>query len=458
MPAHSSIFSDRSVALPVLTERHMYVLIGALMILTLQFQTLPFNIPIQTLPLTTVIALLALPFVLGKTPKSPLLMVIFLFTGYAFLHSVIAVVIDMYSGYPEVRFIAWVRQFVAFFAGVVTFYVFRVTLTYLSLRQVLKYVILGSLPALFFSMMNVLWGALKIQWLGTIVIAVREFISSAGYTSALRASGFTVEPAHLATIIVVLLVPTILIYIGWKKNLFWILLYLAFTVIVFVWTFSLSGLILMFVLLLAGMVFGPLKKQIMALVFVFFAFAMITLVLFPSNQVFRHARSLAIGQANLSMNDRVYGVIGPFLEATDSWTMVGYGLGGVSSHFDEVVPKKVQSEILSSKWKEYPTISSLFGRVFAEMGAIGLVLFLIIVGFVFWELQKLIKHTQQEEIRLVYTSIRLALIAVFTSLFITIGPYHTPYFWFWIAVVDAQFVLLLQNSSPYQHSEANIIR
>lgn len=435
----------KSFGVPAVSEQSIYVPVGILMIVMLQFQTLPFDIPIQTLPLTTIVALMAFPFLIWKTYKSPLLSAVMLFASFALLHSLIALLIDVMKGYPDTRFIAWVRQCAALLAGVVTFYAFRVTLVHFSLERILRLIVLGSLPALLFSLLTVLSGAFKISWAAKVVIAVREFVSPMGYTSAFRASGFAVEPAALATIIVLLLVPVLLVYLGSQQKFFSTLWLLGLTVIVFVWTFSISGLVLLFILLGAGMAFGPMKKKLIALFVLFFSIAAITLVLFPSNQVFRHARSLAIGQSNLSVNDRLYGVIGPFLGSMETWTMVGYGLGGVSAHFHEVIPSRVQAEILAAKWKEYPTISSLFGRTFAETGAIGLALFLVMFGMTFWELQQLLKHTDDESSRLVYASIRLALIAVFVSLFVSIGPYHTPYFWFWMAVVDAQFILLLKE-------------
>ncbi len=437
--------TTKSLSLPVLSEHTIYVPIAILMIVTLQFQTLPFDIPIQTLPLTTIVALIAFPFLISKTFKSPLLSAVILFATFALVHSLVALLIDLMKDYPDTRFIAWVRQCAALLAGVITFYAFRVTLVHLSLEKILRWIVIGSLPALLFSLLNVLWGAFKIPWAEKIVIAVREFVSPMGYTSAFRASGFAVEPAALATIIVLLLVPVLLVYLGNQRGVispFWLL---GLTVIVFVWTFSISGFVLLFVLLGAGMVLGPMKKKLIALFVLFFSIAAIALLLFPSNQVLRHARSLAIGQSNLSVNDRLYGVIGPFLSSTETWSMVGYGLGGVSAHFHELIPSRVQAEILAAKWKEYPTISSLFGRTFAETGAIGLVLFLVMFGMTFWELHQLLKHSDDEPSQLVYACIRLALIAVFVSLFVSIGPYHTPYFWFWMAVVDAQFILMMKE-------------
>lgn len=431
--------------IPRLDEYAIYTPIGIMLILSLQFQTLPLQIPIQTLPLTTVIALIALPFVVWRIPKSPLLAAVTLFAGFAFLHSVVALFIDVAAGFPETRFIAWLRQFVALLAGVVTFLVFRQTLRYLSLEKVFFYILVGSIPALVLSLLNILWGALNVGWAGTAVETIRDFISPMGYTSPLRASGFSVEPAAFATILVTVVLPAIFVLLFHRQHVMFTLCVLGMTVVVFIWTFSISGLLLLFVFLLSAIVFGPARKGITAVVVVVLVLVGVTVTMFPSNQILRHARSIAIGQSNLSVNDRYYGVVGPFIRAVDSYTIIGYGLGGVSAHFDDVVPPKVQREILAAKWKDYPTISSLFGRTFAETGALGLSLFLLVIALSFWQLWKLIRLSEHHSSRIAYGAIRLALIVIYASMFVSIGPYHTPYFWFWIAVVDTHYLLLLEG-------------
>ena len=120
----------------MMDERSLLVPIGVLMILTLQFQTLPIEIPISTLPVTTVVALLVLPFVTWKFRLTPLLSVMLLFFGFALFQSVVTLFIDLLSGYPGTRFIAWARQLLALFAGVATFLVFRATLIYFPLDKI----------------------------------------------------------------------------------------------------------------------------------------------------------------------------------------------------------------------------------------------------------------------------------------------------------------------------------
>ena len=274
-----------------------------------------------------------------------------------------------------------------------------------------------------------------------VVSSVRDAVRPMAYVSPVRATGFATEPSTLATSIAILLVPALLICFLRRKNLLLAFFVLALAIPAFVWTFSLSGLFLVLSIFLAGTFFGPKRGKLLVLVSSFLAVFMVAFVLFPSNMVLRHARSLALGQENLSFTDRFYGVVGPFIRSTDSFTAIGYGLGGVSAHFDDVVPSGVSKEILRLKWKEYPTISSLFGRTFAETGAVGLVLFLIMIWLSFWQLSRVLKGSSDDHSGLAYKVVRLALIAAYASMFVSVGPYHTPYFWFWIAVVDALYIL-----------------
>jgi hypothetical protein len=428
-------------AAPMMDERSLFVPIGVLMILTLQFQTLPLEIPISTLPVTTVVALLALPFIAWKFRLTPLLSVILLFFGFALFQSTIAAFIDLLSGYPGTRFIAWARQLLALFAGVAAFLVFRATLSYFPLDKISRLILIGSLPALVLSGINILWGALNLAWARMVVTSVRDAVRPMAYVSPVRATGFATEPSTLATSIAILLVPALLICFLHRKNLLLAFFVLALAIPAFVWTFSLSGLFLVLSIFLAGTFLGPKRGKLSVLVFSFLAVFMVAFVLFPSNMVLRHARSLALGQENLSFTDRFYGIVGPFIRSTDSFTAIGYGLGGLSAHFDDVVPAGVSKEILKLKWKEYPSISSLFGRTFAETGAIGLVLFVIIIWLSFWQLSKVLKGSSDDYSGLAYKGVRLALIAAYASMFVSVGPYHTPYFWFWIAVVDTLYIL-----------------
>lgn len=430
MPSNS--FPKKAVFLPI----------AAILLLSLQFQTLPIRIQIQSLPLTTVFALLFLPFVIGRIPRSPLLSILAIFFGFVFLHSLILLLVDLFANQPDTRFIAWARQSFALFAGIATFLVFRTAFLHVSLQQIFKFIAWGTIPALLLSVLNILWGAFGQGWAGGIVVGIRDFMSPDGYTSPLRATGFATEPASLATSLVVTLLPVLFVYFDQKRNRFWTIVLLILATASFMWTFSTVGLLLMLGVLGAGLLFGP-KRKIILLVFTLFVGATLMVTfLFPSNQILRHAGAIAAGRANVSFTDRFYSAVGPFMEGLSSYSIVGYGLGGISTHFREVLPTQFQAEILATKWKEFPNLAILFGRVFAETGAIGFLLFLSAIYATFRELRFVIRGDNNPQSTLAYLSIRLGFVAACIAMLISIGPYHTPYLWLWMALIDSKFVLL----------------
>jgi hypothetical protein len=178
----------------------------------------------------------------------------------------------------------------------------------------------------------------------------------------------------------------------------------------------------------------------------FFLIVIVALTLFPSNQIFRHARALAAGKSTLSFDDRFYGTVGPMMNSFSSFTTLGYGLGGTVSHFEEIVPRSVQADILAAKWKNLPNLATLYGRLFAETGALGFCLFLLIIGLSFWELRTVLRRERDPQKRLFLASVRLGLFGAFLSLGIAFGSFHIPYFWFWMAFVDSRYALR-QNSA-----------
>lgn len=442
-PIHSN---SREALEGFVKQNVIFVPIAAILLLSLQFQTLPLRIQVQTLPLTSVFALIFFPFVIRNIPRSPLFTVLMVFLGFALLHSSVAVFVDLVSGQADNRFIAWLRQSFALTAGVIVFLVMRVSFLYVSDEQICRWIVLGSIPPILLSLINILWGALGKDWAGRIVVGIRDFVSPDGYTAPLRASGFATEPASWATALVITVLPILLIYLGGSERRRFAFLFFLVCGIVFVWTFSTTGLLLLICVLLSGAVLGPNRKIIFLIVVFLFGFMLSAFVVFPNNQILRHARSLAVGQANLSFSDRYYSALGPFMRALDSYSVVGYGLGGVSTHSREVVPTFVQEEIYKTKWKDFPNLTIMFGRIFAETGATGIVLFLVVIAVTFRELRVLMKLKKDPHSQLVHSSVRLGWIAACIGLFITFGPYQIPYLWLWMAFIDSRYILATRST------------
>lgn len=428
-------------------DRMIFVGLGSLLLVTLQFQILPLDIQVQTLPWTTVVALSALPWVVLRVPRSPLLLAMMAFAGFAITHSAIAVMTDLWSVDGDVRIFAWLRQLFALTAGVVTFLAFRICFLYLDTRRIVRLIILGSLPAIALSLINILWGGLGYGWAGDVVLGVRQAVGGDPYTSSMRATGFATEPASLSTLLVIVFVPVLLLLARDTRRRIWFYCLALATILTFVWTFSTTGFLILFIVLAGGAVLGPRRAFMTRALVGLVILIALAFVLFPNNQVLRHAAVIAVGKTNISFDDRFYGSVGPFLRFFDSFSFVGYGLGGVVTHFAEIIPEEAQAGILAVKYEGLPSLAIVSGRLMAETGLVGFLLFSVFLAVAFWELAVIKRSALTDHDTYEYSSIRLGLIAVVISLITSIGPYHTPYIWLWPAFVDSRF-LLLQRRAP----------
>lgn len=425
----------------------MFYIIGAALLLTLQFQTLPFKVEAQVLPLTSLLALMFFPFVLFNMRKSPLLYIVMIFGIYVISHSAIGLFIDIFDKKADVRLYSWARQFLALVAGIATFLLFRTALRYISDKKIVYFIIVGSIPALLLGFLNILWGAFRQQWAGNIVIAIRSFVAPLGYTAPIRASGLSMEPSTFAATLVILVVPLLFVVFSTSKSKLFPWVILLLTLASFSWTFSFSGVFLLFCLFLLGLFFGPKRPFILSVGVIFLATSLFVVSLLPSNQFLRHIRSLALGQSNVSWMDRYYSTVGPFMTSFSSYTMVGYGLGGTVSHFSEMLPLSVQKEVLTVKWKELPNLATLTGRIIAETGAIGFTFFLAIIGVTTWEYRKLRRAVVDAKSRLFLSSCFLGFLVTIISLTFAFGSFHIPFLWLWLGIFDARYCSIIDKES-----------
>ncbi len=431
--------------------RHL-AFMGAVLLCSLQFQTMPIGIKAQILPPSSVLSLLFLPFILHRVPRSPLLVAVLLFVGYAAVHSSIWLTIDMIDLGAEMRFIAWVRQIFALAAGLATFLVMRACFLHLGDRDIARFIIWGTVPALALAFLNILWGALKQGWAGAIVEGVRDIVSPYGFTAPMRASGFAAEPSTFAAVLVIVVVPVFLMLFGSKTSRPRHIVLLALTFLSIAWTFSSIGIILLAALLVVGIALGPSKRfmtRISLGVFLMFAAAV---AVFPNNQIFRHAGAIAAGTSNVSFNDRIYSTIGPYMTSFESFTMLGYGLGGTSVHFKEIIPADQQADILEVRWKELPNLGTLIGRIYAEIGAVGLALFLFFIFITFRQIRTILRSGAPRMRIVTIAAARLGFIVTLISLFSAFGSFHMPYLWLWMAVVDSRYILLGTAGGTPQHT------
>jgi hypothetical protein len=416
--------------------------------MTLQFQTTPAPFEVQIIPLTSLLALAFLPFIMFDIRRSPLLLVMGVFVGYVLIHSLVLLVIDLAAGEPALRFFSWLRQCAALIAGFSVFLLLRETTQHLTDRQITRYIVWGSLPALLLAIVNILWGGLNQQWAGAVVTGVRSFVAPLGYTAPLRASGFSQEPATFAAVIVIVLFPVLFYMYEVQYRMWKTILYFGVVVLAFVWTFSVVGVALFAALVAVGILFGPRRKFFRRIGLASLAVLVAGLFLIPSNQILRHGRSIVLGQSNVSFIDRYYGLIGPFLMSFQTYTVFGYGLGGTVSHFEDVLPKEVQAAVASVKWKELPNLSTLIGRIYAETGALGLAFFLGALGMTFWEFRRAMNRAREPNRVAFLFAARLGFILACVASAMTLGSFHMPYLWLWMAIVDARYLQSLNEDVP----------
>ncbi len=426
-------------------ERKFYFLLLNLIIFSLQFETLPLPIKVQIMPLTSILVFFYIVFMYERVALTPVFITLFVFFIYVTLHSIVALNIDVVSNFGEpIRFISWTRQFLAFVSGLLIFEVLRYLFRYVDIYWISKRIIIFSLLSIIIGFLNFIWGSLNVRIAGEIVKIIRDFIAPYGYINPLRSSGLSLEPSHFAGFIVIVILPALMIY--WKLYKKSAILILLLVLLSFFWTFSTSGFILLFLFAISIAILGPQRKYAIITGLSGFLLFIFALFFFPNTQIIRHLSTVVTGNLSISIVDRFYSTIGPFLNLFSSYNVIGYGLGSSVYYLGEMIPKDLYLQIMQVRWKELPSLGTLIGRIFAETGIIGLFLFFSIFITGYNQINKLIKFEDYEDLKICYKIVRLGYISSFLSLFFLFGSFHQPYFWFWLAIIDSMFI---KNFSRY---------
>lgn len=420
-----------------------FAIISFLLLFALSFESIPLPIRAQIVPLTSLLALLFLPFIIIiRIHITPLFKMIMAFAIFMMLHSVVALLIDVaIRGEEVIRLTAWGRQVAALTGGLSVFFILRRTLISVSDQFIFGSVIAGALPALGLALLNVLWGLTGSAVAGPIVTKIRTTLIPLGFTAPSRATGFSLEPSHFAFYLAVIVIPFCFVALMTSKHrLRWIAL-LGLIFVAFAWTVSIIGLVVLSTFVIAGMLFGPRHRMFTIAVIVLSLLIGGFLILFPNNYAVWQVRSLLSGEWSLSITNRFYSTFGPFINSLSSYTLIGYGLGGTSVHFSEIIPSTAQEAIASVSWVGMPNLRCLIGRIFAESGLVGLVLFAAIIIVCFKELQHA-HRTRTDRLSMSFlASARLALLSVLVGITISYGSFALPYLWFWLAFIDSRYIL-----------------
>lgn len=424
----------------------LLVAIGLLLILALPVESLPLPVRAQIIPLTSLLALPFLPFVLKRIKVTPLMQAVIIFVLFTLLHSMVALFIDIgFLRAGTIRIYAWARQLAALLAGLAVFFVLRTALLYISDRALGSAVLVGAVPALALSLANVVWGVTGDKAAGILVTSVRSFLLPRGFNHPSRVSGLSLEPAHFAFYLAVIVFPIVLTRLRERKKSMALLCFSGLLTTAFVWTFSTTGFIVLLSMLFGGIIFGVQRKLFLKLIVGIVVAITVMVSAFPSNYMIMQLRyllsGLSGGEFSLSITNRLYSSLGPFLTTFSSYTLLGYGLGGTASHFPEIIPPQAQEDIARVSWRGMPNLRTLTGRLLAEAGLIGLTLMSFVLFIAFRQLDLALKTPCDVPRRNLLQSGRFALVGLIVGYTIIHGSFALPYLWFWLAVIDSRYLL-----------------
>ena len=443
-------------------RQSLLALTGAALVLAMGFETvqLPLTIQAQTIPLTGVLAVFVLPFVAllsGARRFTPLFTIVTAFCAFAAVHSVVALGIDTWlSGSNPVRTTAWLRQLAALAVGFAVFLVLRTTLVAFTERRVATLAVWAACPGVLLALLNVLWGlgvwpdAGKIVWTLRLLTVPRGLVVPPYFSQADRAAGFCSEPSHFAFFLAVIaLPPTFALLITARRSAWLPHAALAAEAVAFVWTFSVTGWLVVGGMLLVLALSRPARRVALASMGVTAVLIVGLGLVFPDNYLLFQARGLWSGLVKgepsgflPSATVIVFGTLGPFARAFSSLNLLGYGLGGTATHLAAMVPAVGQRDIIAASWAGMPTLTTSVGRVFAETGLVGFALFIGIWVVAFRTLRQLRRAPAGDgTAAAMLNAASLALVGLAVGHTVKFGSFALPYLWFWLAYVDSRSLL-----------------
>lgn len=427
---------------------------GVVLLLGLSVESLAVTESRTTVPLTSLLASGFFPWLVvvrSKWRSGPVTRSVVGFAGFALIHSLIALAVEFaINGDMSIRLVAWFRQVTALASGVVVYLVFRQVIPHLSDRTVAGGVIAGALPTLFLGFLSLAWGLLGLEWAGRMLVEIVDVLPIHGYASASRASGLSMEPAHLAIFLATVVLPVLVSCLPDARSRIIAVMLLGWSATVFIWTFSLTGAIVLAASLLPVLQHRTYRRRVVSLVIASVLILGVITTLKPNNYLWRQTRAsvAAFRTGDLSYNasiaDTVYSTFGPLMRTPTSLVVLGYGLGGTSTHFDEVIPTEGVRVLRSVKWSDHPNLGTMVGRVYAETGLLGFWLFVLIWVQALRLLARLERYTVRSianasSLSLRIIGARMGIIGTTAALTVKIGSFALPYMWFWLAFVEARF-------------------
>jgi len=269
-----------------------------------------------------------------------------------------------------------------------------------------------------------------------------------GFHDPTRIAGLASEPADYGLFVAGYALPAV--FAAWSLRAcrpVWLLLLAAALLVTGVFTNSATGLMAVFVTLLIGLLLGPARALALSLCLG----ATGALAYFvESGEAWYLASQLTMtlqSEPTLSFTTRVFSTLGPLMVLSENpLVVIGFGLGGSSVHLFEVVPQAVAQQILEVSWEDAPTLKTLWGKILAETGIVGGILFAV---FGLAAVRRALSASRlADDVALAHAS-RAAASGLLATLLIHVvgfGAYTFPYLWLLAGLCDGFGLVALRKS------------
>lgn len=432
-------------------------ILGFILLAGMSIQSLHVPISASIKPLTPFVAPFVLLVVVYQSKQliiTPLFVIITLFLIFSLVHSGLVISAQYYlQNFPPVRYVSWSHQVFALVIGTSVFYTLRNLLRRIKNDRALHFIIIGSALPLITSIFEIIWSITGYRIARSIVVVIKGISAETSKIVRYRVSGIALEPSHHALYLVLVVLPIIILLLsnayGNRSQLDRKLLLVTgvISILSLIFTGSSTGYINFGILLICIITLfhvnirHKIKKRLISSVTILaVGVTVFSRYLFSYGQYsITQISRLLTGPWTPSISSRFYSTFGPILNIESSYTFIGYGLGGAPVYIDDILPPNGSSTIVEVSWSYMPDLKTLIGRVIAETGIIGLILFTLIFITSLTECRTVTNGADESKT----ITARLAtagLITTFFSLGISYGSFATPYLWFWLAFIDSQYI------------------
>lgn len=378
-----------------------------------------FGFPIQQFTVYHLASLLVFPLILLKHVKiSKIVSLLIAFYLYFLINTLIHILLHI-TCFGDVDFYPVFRQLFGMTLGIITFIVLRSGFEinpFRSLRLVLYSLYLILLFILMFD----------------IILNGRFY----------RLYGSFTEPSHLGQYLVFIVIPSILLLDNISTKRKYIML--SITILIILFTFSLSTYIRLILFLLLYSLLGNFKEKIkyfiLILTFLILSFGTFTMLFKDSYVTVQLTKNLEfliggfnIENATASLLDRIQFlyIIKSFFESLGINAVWGIGAGLEKYYMHLLYQTELLDVILSVK--AVPSyITSFWAKILLYGGFIGCIIFATVLLQSVKVLMKIIDIRSRNIVLSV-------LLSVYIYAFFGLGPFQSIELWFWIAFVDGYY-------------------